>query len=60
MSVFTLYCLSQNIYYLFFNSFYSLMNIANALDLSGIKINLLSKLKPDLLLYLLPVTVYLV
>ena len=60
MSVFTLYCLSQNIYYLFFNSFYSLMNIANALDLSGIKINLLSKLKPDLLLYLLPVAVYLV
>lgn len=60
MSVFTLYCLSQNIYYLFFNSFYSLMNIANALDLSGIKINLLSKLKPDLLLYLLPATVYLV
>lgn len=60
MSVFTLYCLSQNIYYLFFNSFYSLMNIANALDLSGIKINLLSKLKPDLLLYLLPLTVYLV
>lgn len=60
MSVFTLYCLSQNIYYLFFNSFYSLMNIANALDLSGIKINLLSKLKPDLLLYLLPVTVYFV
>ena len=36
------------------------MNIANALDLSGIKINLLSKLKPDLLLYLLPVNVYLV
>ena len=36
------------------------MNISNALDLSGIKINLLSKLKPDLLLYLLPVTVYLV
>ncbi|MDD6886703.1 MAG: LTA synthase family protein [Solobacterium sp.] len=60
MSVFTLYCLSQNIYYLFFNSFYSLMNIANALDLSGIKINLLSKLKPDLLLYLLPATVYFV
>ncbi|MGN1405311.1 MAG: hypothetical protein ACI4WM_03505, partial [Erysipelotrichaceae bacterium] len=56
----TVYCISQNIYYLFFNSFYSLMNMANALDLSGIKMNLVSKLNPSLMLYLLPVFIYLI
>lgn len=52
--IFIIYTLSQNIYYLYFNNLFSIVNITSAIKLSGIKIDIFSKLNPNLLLYFLP------
>ena len=52
--VFLIYTFAQNIYYLFFNNLFSMVNISTAIKLSGIKMDVFSKIDDTLLLYLLP------
>ena len=48
------YTIAQNIYYLFFNNLFSIVNISTAIKLNGIKIDIFSKIDINLLLYFLP------
>ena len=52
--IFMVYTIAQNIYYLFFNNLFSIVNISTAIKLNGIKIDIFSKIDINLLLYFLP------
>lgn len=52
--IFIIYTVAQNIYYLFFNNLFSIVNISSAIKLSGIRMDIFSKIDTELLLYFLP------
>ena len=52
--IFMVYTIAQNIYYLFFNNLFSIVNISTVIKLNGIKIDIFSKIDINLLLYFLP------